>query len=133
MEKLLLSHIRFIEQQLATLEATVTATATSTTGAPPSHAARREQLRALLAYHLAQTQAFQHERLVHLLVTFFFALLLAGAVIGALIWPVWQLLAVALILAITEIFYLRHYYALENNTQKLYTLTQRLHELQTAS
>jgi hypothetical protein len=166
MEKLLLSHIRFIEQQLAALEATAENAAPSNAkpaspAAPPhaaspananaaaanatdtaaaniadtadaANAARHEQLRALLAYHLAQTQAFQHERLIHLLVTFFFALLLIGAIIGAFLWPVWQLLAVTLILAVTEILYLRHYYALENNTQKLYTLTQRLHDQQIA-
>ncbi|MDF9828400.1 type IV secretory pathway component VirB8 [Ereboglobus sp. PH5-10] len=118
MKKQLLDHIRRMERELAAIESS------------PCENRRPGHLRALLAYHLAQTQAFQHERLIHLLVMLFFAMLLLAAAIGAIFLPTWQMLAVTIILTLTEICYLRHYYVLENNTQKLYPLTQRLHALQ---
>lgn len=87
------------------------------------------ELTQLAAFHARRIAEFQHERLVHLLVTMFFACLLFAAT-----WlffaavPAGLLLSVltgvlTLILFVLELFYIRHYYYLENGTQRLYRLT----------
>lgn len=76
--------------------------------------------------HLVQVGFFQHERLVHLIVTVIFALfavlsvgmaflLMALGTAGAGSW----LLVVAAFLTLL-IPYVRHYYILENEVQKMY-------------
>lgn len=76
--------------------------------------------------HLVQIGFFQHERLIHLIVTVIFALLTVFSIgmtfllmvqgtEGALSW----LLVVAAFL-ILLIPYVRHYYILENEVQKMY-------------
>lgn len=63
---------------------------------------------------------FQHERLVHLIVTFFVGIAMVLFFIGFLITEnilVFVLFALLLCLFIPYIF---HYYYLENNVQKLY-------------
>lgn len=76
--------------------------------------------------HLTQISFFQHERLVHLIVTVLFALLTVFAVgmsflimaferEGALGW-----LLLAAVLMVLLIPYIRHYYILENEVQKMY-------------
>lgn len=90
--------------------------------------ARKEQL---FSYHCQRVIEFQHERLIHLIITLFFAILTIGAYILCLIVvnsdiPSITFMAVmlTLILTITEVCYISHYYKLENNTQKLYTITK---------
>ena len=83
----------------------------------------------LARYHRTRVQEFQHERLIHLLVTFFFAGLflaslaafLATAAMGLAMNCLLGLLA--LILFVLELAYIRHYYQLENGVQRLYELT----------
>ena len=83
----------------------------------------------LAHYHRTRVQEFQHERLIHLLVTFFFAGLflaslaafLATAAMGLAMNCLLGLLA--LILFVLELAYIRHYYQLENGVQRLYELT----------
>lgn len=63
---------------------------------------------------------FQHERLIHLLVTLFFsgmgiAALIAGVALENLLF-----LVLFLIILVLDIFYIRHYYILENGIQRLY-------------
>lgn len=83
----------------------------------------------LAAFHARRIAEFQHERLVHLLVTMFFACLLLAAVgLFFAVIPAGLLLSVlmgvlTLILFVLELFYIRHYYYLENGTQRLYRLT----------
>jgi uncharacterized membrane protein len=93
----------------------------------------------LIEYHKAMTAQFQHERLVHLIVTLFFALFMIiffvffGAVelmLPAGIWEnviAYSIGAVAVILLITTLFYVRHYYRLENGVQKLEEITRKLY------
>lgn len=69
---------------------------------------------------LLQIGFFQHERLVHLIVTVTFALLTMLAILGALLVPQPALFALILLLLILLIPYIRHYYILENGVQKLY-------------
>ena len=83
----------------------------------------------LAAFHARRIAEFQHERLVHLLVTMFFACLLfaavgvffSGILPGFLVSVV--LGVVLLILFVLELFFIRPYYYLENGTQRLYRLT----------
>jgi hypothetical protein len=93
----------------------------------------------LYLYHVDRVKDFQHERLVHLLVTFFFSGLLLLSIVG-LLWvssiavTSSFMLAVLFggagaILFVTISFYVRYYYRLENGVQKLYLITDQLHQL----
>lgn len=75
---------------------------------------------------LIQIQFFQHERLIHLIVTVLFALLTVGTLFVCLFYPhpiLFTLLALFLILLIP---YIIHYYHLENGVQKLYTYYDKM-------
>ena len=84
----------------------------------------------LLNYHIERVRDFQHERLIHLLVTFFFAFLFLGSCVAWLAMPFsqlfWPLTALVAILFVLELAYVRHYYLLENGVQSLYDLTEKL-------
>lgn len=69
---------------------------------------------------LIQIGFFQHERLIHLIVTVTFALLTIIAILGTLIVPQPALFILVLLLLVLLIPYVRHYYILENGVQKLY-------------
>lgn len=72
---------------------------------------------------------FQHERLIHLLVTILFALLTFGSLVTFLVTgflPVTALFVLFLALLIPYIF---HYYHLENGVQQLYDLYDQLKAL----
>ena len=69
---------------------------------------------------LVQIGFFQHERLVHLMVTLAFAVFTLISFLGCMAWPgisTFLLLGLLLVLLIP---YIRHYFVLENGTQKLY-------------
>lgn len=75
---------------------------------------------------LIQIGFFQHERLIHLIVTVTFALLAFAAMFFTLILDnigSYLLLALLLLLLIP---YIRHYYILENGVQKLYQYYDKL-------
>jgi len=77
---------------------------------------------------LVQIGFFQHERLVHLLVTLAFALLMV-LFLALMLWTkIWLLAAVFLLVFVLLIFYFVHYYRLENGVQKLYSLYDKLTE-----
>ena len=71
-------------------------------------------------------QFMQHERLIHLLVTMLFALLLMFGFIIMLIYFSWILVVFTAIIFIVEIFYIFHYYKLENGVQKMYRVYDEL-------
>lgn len=75
---------------------------------------------------LIQIRFFQHERLVHLIVTVTFAILIILAVLGCVLSPQLSLFALVALLLILLVPYIRHYYILENGVQKLYTCYDRL-------
>jgi len=91
-------------------------------------------------YHEMMLQQFQHERLVHLIVTMFFALFtilfFAMYIILAINAPrdIWgQLMTngcgvISAVLVIVLVFYIRHYYLLENGVQKLEEITKRFYK-----
>ena len=75
---------------------------------------------AVISEHLIQIAFFQHERLIHLIVTVAFALLeviVFGLCVVSFTLGVGLLAVVILILLIP---YIRHYYILENEVQKMY-------------
>lgn len=89
--------------------------------------ADENHLRHLIALHETQIQAFAHERLIHLLVTFFFALVFFACIICTSIWTMWQFLSLDFLLTVLLLFYIKHYFFLENTVQKLYPITQQLY------
>ncbi len=70
--------------------------------------------------HLIQIGFFQHERLVHLLVTLTFALLTVGTVLTFILTQYLPLVLLGGAFLILLVPYIMHYYLLENETQKLY-------------
>lgn len=91
----------------------------------------------LIEFHLQMTQHFQHERLIHLIVTMFFALFLLLCFVFFLVLSLtlakggMLLIAgmgiITLILLVTTLFYAAHYYKLENGTQRLEDVTRKLY------
>lgn len=75
---------------------------------------------AVLEEHLVQVQFFQHERLIHLIVTVLFAILLFLSML--MLYMDFQLPPLLLggLLLVLLVPYIRHYYLLENTVQKMY-------------
>ena len=74
----------------------------------------------ILNTHLIKISFFQHERLIHLIVTIFYAVLfLIFLSLGILNY---LFLIIAFILLIFLLFYIVHYFRLENGVQYLYVL-----------
>ncbi|HBH95781.1 MAG TPA: hypothetical protein DDX91_08505 [Ruminococcaceae bacterium] len=70
---------------------------------------------------------FQHERLIHLIVTMTFALLTVGSL--AMCFCVIYFLPLFLLFLGLEIPYIYHYYKLENGTQRLQRLYRQAEEI----
>lgn len=135
MDKKLINHKIFIEKEIKRLKREI------------ENAKNQSEIDTLTTkaidldkYHNDAIDNFQHERLIHLLVTFFFAFLLITSIILSLSFALSPditnngLLSalsgtICLILLVTEIFYIRHYYILENNTEKLYDSSSELYSI----
>lgn len=79
--------------------------------------------------HITQIEFFQHERLIHLIVTVLFALMTTSVVIGFVnCFNIW-LAALMVPLLILLFPYISHYYLLENSVQKMYIQYDRMIEL----
>lgn len=74
----------------------------------------------LMTNMLNQISFFQHERLIHLIVTVTIALLTVIFALGTLFWPEMAMYLVTGLLLALLFAYIRHYYYLENGVQKLY-------------
>lgn len=94
-------------------------------GTTPGEQEKNKQMEDLLI----QIGFFQHERLVHLIVTVTFALLTMLAILGAMLEPHPALFILILLLVVLLIPYIRHYYILENGVQKLYEYYDKLMKL----
>lgn len=114
MEERLKSYIRKMEAQSAQWE--------KQGGDAMTEQEKKRQLEDLLI----QISFFQHERLVHLIVTVIFALLTMLAIVGTLIAPQPALFILIVFLLILLVPYIRHYYILENGVQKLYQYYDKL-------
>ena len=82
-------------------------------------ASEHEQLKEDL---LIPISFYQHERLIHLLVTITFALLTFFSLYFLVIMPSIAITILFVIFLIMLTFYIKHYYFLENNVQKLYQI-----------
>ena len=79
-----------------------------------------DELEAILREHLDKIQFMQHERLIHFLVTMLFAFMFFMSM-GIFIMSENISLVLLMILILGLIVpYIRHYYFLENNVQKMY-------------
>jgi len=87
-----------------------------------------EGLAAVRDHHDRRVRDFQHERLIHLLVTLFVALFAILAIGWLLLQPSLAAGALAALLLALTAGYLLHYYRLENGVQRLYGLSLRLDE-----
>lgn len=75
---------------------------------------------------LTQTQFFQHERLIHLIVTHLFALAAIIVLIAMVYFNTIPMLILFVLLLALLFPYIIHYYHLENGVQKLYTFYDRI-------
>lgn len=92
--------------------------------------AMQEMVQDKLKEHLVQVGFFQHERLIHLIVTVTFALLEMLAIVLSVISDSLFTLLLPIVILILLIPYIRHYYILENEVQKMYAQYDRMRRLQ---
>ena len=90
----------------------------------------QEMVQDNLKEHLVQVGFFQHERLIHLIVTVTFALLEMLAIVLSVISDSLFNLLLPIVILILLIPYIRHYYILENEVQKTYVQYDRMRRLQ---
>lgn len=85
----------------------------------------------VLKVHLKQIAFFQHERLIHLIVTALVAVLMMMCIGIAILAekPIMFLLALPLFILLVP--YIFHYYLLENEVQKMYGQYDKMVRLQT--
>lgn len=106
MEQRILQYRKFMDEELLRLSKEQNVT--------------EEEISRIKKEHLVQISLFQHERLVHLIVTVTFALLemlaILLTVVSGELFPI--LLSGALLILLIP--YVRHYYILENEVQKMY-------------
>ena len=93
----------------------------------------RDEFRARIAKEkveiLIQIGFFQHERLIHLIVTVLFALMTILVFLLAVTnFSLWTGVLLLLLLGLL-VPYIKHYWLLENGTQKLYQYYDRLEDL----
>ncbi len=80
----------------------------------------------IIEKHLIKISFFQHERLIHLLVTLFYALVFI--IFTVLCFIHYLFIVVTLILVIFLICYVIHYFHLENGVQYLYKQYDRIRD-----
>ena len=74
----------------------------------------------LMQDHLIQIGFFQHERLIHLMVTLTFAFLAVGTILVEIAIKFAPLLIIAFLMIVLLVPYIKHYFLLENKTQRMY-------------
>lgn len=87
---------------------------------------RERIVRDKLKEHLIQISFFQHERLIHLIVTVTFALLEMLAILLNVISDSLFALLLPVMILILLVPYIRHYYILENEVQRMYVQYDRM-------
>ena len=82
--------------------------------------------------HLVQIAFFQHERLIHLIVTVAFALMTIISIVASVLAPTDETMGFLILTAsliILMVPYILHYNILENETQKMYEQYDKLLEI----
>ncbi|MFO7888227.1 MAG: hypothetical protein R6U59_07910 [Eubacteriales bacterium] len=87
-----------------------------------------ENLEEIKKDHLNMITFMQHERLIHLIVTAVIGLILIMIFVAALFTEIYMLYMTTVVIIVIEIFYIRHYYLMENGVQRMYKLYDRLRE-----
>ena len=87
---------------------------------------RERIVRDKLKEHLTQIGFFQHVRLIHLIVTVTFALLEMLAILLSVIADSLFSILLPVVILILLVPYIRHYYILENEVQKMYMQYDRI-------
>lgn len=137
MDKKILEHEKFIKSEIKKIE-----TALSNTKDKKEISQILKMAKKLYKFHREAVRNFQHERQIHLIVTIFFASMqifaIAATIFFSSITATSNIVAIStlmiiidLILFITGIFYVRHYYLLENGTQRLYEFSKKLYQITT--
>lgn len=79
-----------------------------------------------LENHLRQIGFFQHERLIHLIVTVFTGIIAVLCLLFGLLTQNLSLLLLFILILCLFVPYILHYYLLENNVQKMYEQYDKL-------
>ena len=127
MEQRILKYRKQIDEWLAEMEQNMQAQSQEGGNAEQI---TQELVRNKLKEHLVQVGFFQHERLIHLIVTVTFALLEMLAIVLSVISDSLFTLLLPIVILILLIPYIRHYYILENEVQKMYGQYDRMRRLQ---
>jgi uncharacterized membrane protein (DUF485 family) len=133
MDKQILLHKKFVQAEIARVAKI------------PDETSRKSAARELAKFHQNMTRNFQHERLIHLIITLFFAILALITIAAFATWFIFSatfsdtgdsanlvtvaLFLLAILLTVLEGFYIRYYYRLENRTEKLYKLDREIYDL----
>lgn len=88
-----------------------------------------EELMKMRAELLQRIAFYQHERLVHLLVTLFFAVFFLISLALMLTIGGWGLITLTILFLGLLVPYIKHYYFLENSVQKMYTYYYKIEKL----
>ncbi len=91
---------------------------------------RNVDLEKLKKEHLTQIGFFQHERLIHLIVTVIFALMEMLSLIMTIMSDELFPIILTILILVLLLPYIRHYYILENEVQKMYAQYDRISQLQ---
>ncbi len=91
---------------------------------------RNVDLEELKKEHLTQIGFFQHERLIHLIVTVVFALMEMLSLIMTIMSDELFPIILTILILVLLLPYIRHYYILENEVQKMYAQYDRISQLQ---
>ncbi len=111
MEQRILKYRKQIDEWLAEMEQNMQAQSQEGGNAEQI---TQELVRNKLKEHLVQVGFFQHERLIHLIVTVTFALLEMLAIVLSVISDSFFTLVLPVVILILLVPYIRHYYILEN-------------------
>lgn len=80
-----------------------------------------------LENHKIKIKFFQHERLVHLLVTLFYALYMFVSIIIFL--KIWQFVIITYLILTILLFYVKYYFFLETRVQYLYKQYDKMRKM----
>ena len=127
MEQRILQYRKQIDEWLAEMEQSIK---TQSQEGGNAEQITQKLIQDKLEEHLVQVGFFQHERLIHLIVTVTFALLEMLAIVLSVISDSLFTLLLPVVILILLIPYIRHYYILENEVQKMYVQYDRMRSLQ---
>ena len=101
-----------------------------TVAARLSQCSDEKELAEIMAEHKDKIAFMQHERIVHFLVTMLFALVLTIFMAVTIFRSNIPALILVTIILVLLMFYIKHYYFLENTVQKMYRVYDSILEKQ---